>query len=469
MPEKISEMPNGRRAIVWFREDLRLHDNESLTEALHSAYEVIPVFVFDERVFTGKTLYGFPKTGSIRAQFIIEAVHNLRRSLKRLGSDLIVRIGKPEQEVFNLAQDLKTSWVFCNRERTPEEVEVQDTLEQKLWSIGQELRFSRGKMLYHTGDLPFPIQHTPDSFTQFRKEVERYVPIREPLPRPQRSFNFLSTDVPNGAIPDLKDLGLPDFKADPRSTIHYQGGESEALQRLQEYLWESDQLNKYAQTKDDLTEEGRSSRFSAWLSLGCLSPKQVYSELKRYEAQRGANKSTYQLFLSLMRRDYHRFMVKKYGESVFTPGGLKGDSEVKTKIDQPQDLAKWINGETSNALVNACMLELKQSGYLSRRGRQICASYLVYDLEVNWQAGAAYFESQLVDYDVCSNWSNWNTIAGLGVDSKEEKYLNIEAQTQKYDPKGTYLRKWIKEQGLDQKQDSKKLDQDTRRTTYAAG
>ncbi|MDX1666661.1 MAG: deoxyribodipyrimidine photo-lyase, partial [Saprospiraceae bacterium] len=138
------------RAIVWFRQDLRLHDNEALTEALKQADEVIPIYVFDERLFNGETSYGFRKTGKYRAQFIIESVEDLRRSLRELKSDLIVRVGKPEEEIFELARQAKSRWVFCNRERTREEVEVQDALEKNLWTIGQEMRYSRGKMLYYT-------------------------------------------------------------------------------------------------------------------------------------------------------------------------------------------------------------------------------------------------------------------------------------------------------------------------------
>ena len=175
-----------RRAIVWFRQDLRLHDNEALLDALKSADEVIPVYVFDPRIFKGKTKYGFPKTGSFRAKFILESVIDLRASLQAIGSDLWVRIGKPEEVIFELARSVKSSWVFCNRERTQEEVLVQDALEKNLWTIGQEIWYSRGKMLLYTADLPFPVPHTPDVFTQFRKEVEKIVPVRDPLPAPDR-------------------------------------------------------------------------------------------------------------------------------------------------------------------------------------------------------------------------------------------------------------------------------------------
>ncbi|MDV7397283.1 deoxyribodipyrimidine photo-lyase, partial [Arthrospira platensis SPKY1] len=119
-------------------------------------------------------------------------------------------------ELFEIARACKTSWVFCNRERTQEEVDVQDALERKLWSIGQEMRCSRGKMLYYTADLPFPITQTPDVFTQFRKEVERGIPIREPLPAPAGPLPKLTIDLEAGHMPVLEDYGHEPFEPDPR-------------------------------------------------------------------------------------------------------------------------------------------------------------------------------------------------------------------------------------------------------------
>ena len=119
-------------SIVWFRNDLRLHDNEALQEAISRCENIIPVYVFDERVFLGKTKFGFEKCGKFRTKFIIESVEELRMNLRSKGSDLLVRVGKPEEVIFDLAKQYKTSWVFCNRERTAEEVYVQDNLEKKL-------------------------------------------------------------------------------------------------------------------------------------------------------------------------------------------------------------------------------------------------------------------------------------------------------------------------------------------------
>ena len=161
---------------MWFRNDLRVHDNESLYEAVKAADEVLPVYIFDPRILEATTSFGFPKTGQFQRKFLIESVAALKDKLKtKYGVELLIRTGLPELIIPELAGKIKSIWVFCNRERTTEEVLVQDQVEKSLWTIGQEMRFSRGKMLFYTADLPFPVTHTPDAFSLFRKEVQALV------------------------------------------------------------------------------------------------------------------------------------------------------------------------------------------------------------------------------------------------------------------------------------------------------
>ncbi len=431
-----------KTGIVWFRQDLRLHDNEALTEALLHCERIIPIFIFDERVFLGKTRqFGFPKTGKFRAKFILESVADLRQSLRKMGSELVVRFGKPEEEIFELARQLKSSWVFCNRERTDEELKVQDELEHRLWTIGQEMRFSRGKMLYYTSDLPFPITQTPEVFTQFRKEVERAVAIRDPLPVPS-SLPVFDFDLDIGTLPTLEELGHQPFEVDERAPIHYVGGETAGLNRLNEYLWKSGAAKSYFDTRNEMLGADYSTKFSAWLAQGCLSPKKIYHELKAFEKQQGENKSTYWIFFELLWRDFFRLIAKKHGNKLFLKGGLREEPNKRLRNDY-ELLQTWVDGKTGVPFVDANMLELKSTGFMSNRGRQNVASYLVNDLKVNWQMGAEYFESQLIDYDTASNWGNWNYLAGVGNDPREDRYFNIANQAKQYDPHGEYVRHWL--------------------------
>lgn len=433
-----------QRVIVWFRQDLRVADNEALTDAMRAGEEVIPVYVFDDRVFKGQTKYGFPKTNKYRAKFVIESVKDLKESLEDLGLNLIIRVGLPETEIFEIARIAKTSWVFCNRERTDEEKQVQDKLEKKLWSVGQEIIYSRGKMLYYTQDLPFPVTHCPDVFTQFRKEVEKITPVRDPLPVPEKSDNPVTVEINTHDIPSLTDFGFEDFEPDSRSVLTFKGGEKAGLERLHYYFHESKLVANYKETRNGLIGGDYSSKFSPWLAQGCLSPKTIYKELKKYEANNGANKSTYWLFFELLWRDFFRLMGKKYENRIFQKGGIKQDADPHLKTDK-QLLKLWTEGRTGMPFIDANMRELKMTGFMSNRGRQNVASFLVKDLKVNWKMGAEYFESLLLDYDPCSNWCNWNYIAGVGADPREDRYFNILSQAKRYDPDGAYVKLWLPE------------------------
>lgn len=435
---------DSRRAIVWFRNDLRLHDNEALLDAIQSAGEIIPVYIFDPRVFMGQTKHGFAKTGKFRAKFIIESVIDLKSQLKKLGSDLYIRIGKPEEELLNLALEVKSSWVFCNRERTQEEVHVQDALENSLWAIGQEIRYSRGKMLFFTGDLPFPVTHTPDIFTQFRKEVEKFIPVREPLSAPSERFSPLSFELDFGLAPSLSDLGHKDFKTNDKGGYIWTGGETEALDQLKYYLWDKDLIANYKETRNGLLGRDFSSKFSPWLAQGCLSPKMIYSELKKYETERTKNKSTYWMFFELMWRDYFRLTGKKFGNAIFLQTGTKGEDD-NIYVDNMDLFDKWATGNTGIPFIDANMRELNETGFMSNRGRQNVASFLVKDLKLNWLLGAEYFESLLIDYDPCSNYGNWNYIAGVGADPREDRYFNIISQAKRYDSEAEYVKYWLPE------------------------
>ncbi|MCC6458965.1 MAG: DASH family cryptochrome [Saprospiraceae bacterium] len=432
-----------RRAIVWFRQDLRLHDNEAITTALRMADEIIPVYVFDERVFGGKTRFGFPKTNKFRARFILESIENLKENLQAIGSDLLVRVGRPEYVISDLARETKTSWVLCNRERTQEEVQVQDALEQKLWSIGVELLYTRGKMLYHTQDLPMPVHHTPDAFVQFRKENEHLTTVRAPLPSPTALPPF-PQQLETGVLPALSDFGYEDFDLDPRIALPFKGGETEGLLRLRHYLWDSNSVATYKETRNGLIGSDYSSKFSPWLAAGCLSPKFIYHEIKRYERERVSNESTYWMFFELLWRDFFRLMGKKHGSRIFLKAGPQ-NKPVKGLKNNWEQFEAWAEGRTGVPFIDANMRELNATGWMSNRGRQNVASFLVKDLKVNWQMGAEYFESMLLDYDPCSNWGNWNYVAGVGSDLREDRYFNILTQARNYDPEGEYVRLWCPE------------------------
>jgi deoxyribodipyrimidine photo-lyase len=202
-------------------------------------------------------------------------------------------------------------------------------------------------------------------------------------------------------------------------------------------------LKNYKETRNGLIGTEFSSRFSAWLALGCISPRTIYYEVKRYEKERKKNDSTYWLVFELIWRDYFRFISKKHGEKVFQVAGIKNQMD-SWRRDRAE-FQRWSEGMTGVPFVDANMRELNQTGFMSNRGRQNVASFLVNDLGIDWTWGASYFESQLIDYDVCSNWGNWMYVGGVGNDPRENRYFNILRQGKNYDKNGNYVRTWIPE------------------------
>lgn len=429
------------RILVWFRNDLRLHDHEPLQAALQAQAQVIPVYCFDPRQF-GKTAFGFPKTGSFRAQFLVESVQDLRDSLRRLGSDLMIRREQPEDILPGLAAQMQADAAHWHRAVTSEETTVEGAVANALETCGVTVRRFWGGTLYHPQDLPFPVTALPPVFTHFRKQVEGQSTVRPGLPTPSYLPALPPEWVP-GEVPDLSTWGLAPPFPDDRASLSFVGGETAGLARLHHYLWEADCLRTYKQTRNGLLRADDSSKFSPWLALGCLSPRHIYHAVRAYEAERVKNESTYWLIFELLWRDYFRFIAMQQGDRLFYPSGIQG-----LPIAWEQDWSKfwaWSAGKTGYPLVDGNLRELAATGFMSNRGRQNVASFLTKNLGVDWRMGAEWFESWLIDYDVCSNWGNWNYLAGVGNDARGFRYFNILKQAQDYDPQGHYVKHWLPE------------------------
>jgi deoxyribodipyrimidine photo-lyase len=423
------------KIMIWYRNDLRTHDHEALFKATQKTPDVIPVYIFDSRMFTEHPL-GFPKTGELRHQFLKESVENLRQNLQNMDLELIVKTGHPEDIIPAIAQEMGVEEVYTTEEITQEEVDVDALVEERLKADGRKMKFFWQSTLYHVDDLPMDVENLPDVFTQFRNKVEKFAKIRP---------TFKSNDIKR--------------TTNSSNTNPYVGGETEALKRLNDYFWEKDLLKVYKETRNGMLGLNYSSKFSLWLANGCISPRYIYEEIRRYEAERTQNESTYWLIFELIWRDYFRFVAMKFGNKIFHKSGLKGNSTQPSPKGKAIDIKsspirgglggvfpifeKWRLGETGVPLIDANMKELLATGFMSNRGRQNVASFLVKDLQIDWRWGAAWFESQLIDYDVCSNWGNWLYVAGVGNDPRENRYFNILKQATNYDAKGEYVKYWL--------------------------
>lgn len=412
-----------QKGILWFRNDLRLHDNESLKKIFKAVDLIVPVYIFDIRKFDGQLPGELPKMNRHRIQFIIDGVQALRNGLKERGGDLIVRIGLPEEILFEMAQKLGTNGVYCNRERMPEDVAVQDAVEQQLWTIGQELFYSRGKMLFHTSDLPFPVARTPDLFSTFLKETEHFVPIREPIHSADLDLHFGINDLDPGNIPELEDFGYALSKNNSR----IRGGESAAITHMEKSI--------------ELIANGETDRLqiSPWLASGNISPKFIYHTLEK--ERRIGNKIKKGLYRKLILRDYYRMISKRNPDALFRASGFKGTNQNLGQYNSGL-LEKWIKGETGHDYVDACMRSLFETGYLGHGQRKIVARFLTDQWKVHWQLGAAYFESTLLDYEPCLNYGNWQRIAGISPDQKGIHPVNFDLIGQQMDPDMSFRKQW---------------------------
>ncbi|MDZ7880542.1 MAG: DASH family cryptochrome [Saprospiraceae bacterium] len=424
--------------LVWFRNDLRTQDNQSLFKAVKNARKTIGVYCLDPRQFeTNK--HGFKKTEKFRAKFLLETVRDLKNNLAALNIPLYVFLDTPENTVPQLVTEHQINNVFLQKEWTPDEEAVKQNL-QNLGSM-QTVKWveTYDQFLFHPDDVPYPnLSKIPEVFTEFRKKCERECKIRTTVAvAPQAKDNFFAT---SNVLPTLEDLGLESFKTDKNTAFPFRGGEKAALNRIENYFFETENLSQYKKTRNGLIGEGYSSKLSAWLANGSVSARTIYREVQKYEREVCKNEDTYWLVFELIWRDYFKYVSLKHGNKIFKLEGILG-THYEWKFNE-RAFRQWTHGNTREPFVNANMLELQRTGFMSNRGRQNVASYWAKEWEQDWRIAAKYFESMLIDYDVHSNYGNWMYNAGVGNDPRDRKF-NIKRQAEMYDAKGQYQKIWL--------------------------
>ena len=426
------------KGLVWFRNDLRISDHESLSTACDENDQVIGVYCFDPRHYK-ETAYGFPKTGKFRAKFLIETVRELKKNLKDLNIPLLIFQERPEEILPKIFSAHDVDYVYFQKEWTQEEKEVENAVKETDESVKFHSYYQQ--FLFHPEDIPFQsFQEIPRVFTDFRKACEKNSRIRKTIETPKRLSENIDIDQ-NQKVPNLNELGLEDFEQDPRTAFPFKGGESQAKKRIEEYFWKTKNLSEYKETRNGMTGTEYSSKLSAWLANGSISPRQVYEEVKEYEDKVTSNQSTYWLIFELIWRDFFKYVSLKHDNKIFKIDGIL-EKELNWNNDR-ETFQKWIDGKTSESFVNANMKEIAATGFMSNRGRQNVNSFWAKELKQDWRWGAAYFESLLIDYDVHSNWGNWMYNSGVGNDPRDRKF-NIKSQADRYDPNNEYQDLWLK-------------------------
>jgi len=448
---------------------------------------------------------GFWRCGRRRAKFLAECVWDLKKDLESIGSGLEIRVGSVKDVVRSLLDgyqesgDAEIHGTWMTSEEGWEEKEEEEEVRELMGREAKEFKLWRDeKYLVDDRDLPFDRpQDLSDVFTTFRKTVEplRSAP-RQQLPAPERLPplpEFIPPQFAPFAIPDslegtikalcqplpenLEIPNMPSMSTSMQTAHPFVGGSISAHERIC-HLIESGAISAYKDTRNGLLGLDFSTKLSAWLALGAISARQIHWYLVAFEDGtsdlgkdaagygKGENKGTSGVRFELLWRDYMRLCTRKFGKRLFSLAGYRGKSDVKFKLISPascrstqkkdtpgshdQDtrrvLERFLRGETGTGLIDASQRELFLTGWTSNRARQNVASYLTKHLGLDWRLGAEWYEMNLVDYDVSSNWGNWQYVAGVGNDPRgDARVFNPVKQAVDYDGHGEYVRAWVPE------------------------
>ncbi|WP_418114012.1 DASH family cryptochrome [Vibrio scophthalmi] len=411
--------------LYWFTQDLRIENNPLLQRASQDVDTLICLYCFPKMTRFITHYAQEHRFSAAKIQFLSQSAKCLQKSLTALGQQLVVTTSTPYAKLQRIIHDHSVDHLYCDAFVGTDEKQVLRQLKEQFPSL--IVTQDHVRSLFRKSDLPFELNALPSTFTQFRKQVEE-------LDKPAR--NTTTTRLPPPLQIQFEETWP---KLPPTQPALFEGGELAGLTHCQRYF-SSPLPQHYKQTRNELDGMDYSTKLSPWLAIGCLSPCTILSMLAEHEHQFGRNESTYWISFELLWREYFYWSAMKHGARLFRFSGNKPSAPLTSFY--PQRFLQWKRGETPFPIVNACMHQLNQTGFMSNRGRQIVASCLIHELQLDWRYGAAYFETQLVDYDVASNWGNWQYLAGVGADPRGSRRFDLNKQTQHYDADLSFIRRW---------------------------
>ena len=395
-------------AIVVFTRDLRLHDNPALHQACARARQVVPLFVADPAIAAPPN----------RARFLAESLADLRTQLRERHADLVVRHGDPAAEIIALAAGVHATAVFVADDVSHYATRRRRRLERECARHRLELTLTPGLTVVPPGDLQ------PAGGGPYKMFTPYWRAWRAARWRPHHPVPDLIT------MPAIEHVGRLPARGQGDSPELAPGGETEGRRRF--VTWRQHQLAGYPEHHDDLAS-ARTSRLSAYLRFGCVSPLEVETgardrpggeEFRRQLAWRDFFHQAAAAFPDLARQDYR-------------PGPAWRDDE--------HALQAWQAGQTGIPIVDAGMRQLAAEGFMHNRARMITASFLTRNLGVSWRHGYRYFARLLADGDVANNAGNWQWVAGTGHNTRPNRVMNPLRQAQRFDPAGEYVRRYVPE------------------------
>ncbi len=419
-------MSTERTAILWFRRDLRLHDHPALTSAIEAADRLLPLFVLDPRLLTGR--YASPT----RAWFLLGALSALRADLRSIGSDMVVRVGDPREVVPTMARAIGATDVVVSRDHGPYGRARDLAVADGLASGGVRWHPQRG-VLIHEPDEVTTAKGTPfNLYSPFRRAWEA-LPRRAVVPAPTGLPPL--PDVDTGALPTIEELGLdPGAMAEPAHLP--EPSERAARERLERWLRRG--IDGYVASRDRLDDVDGTSRLSADLHLGLLSPLEV---IQRAD---GGGDGRRVFGNELVWREFYAHVLFHHPE--VARRSFRPEFDRVPWVDDPGALEAWREGRTGYPVVDAGMRQMLATGWMHNRARMITASFLTKHLLIDRRAGEAWFMRRLVDGDVASNNGGWQWSASTGTDAQPWfRIFNPVLQGRRHDPEGGYVRRWVPE------------------------
>jgi deoxyribodipyrimidine photo-lyase len=409
--------------MLWLRRDLRLGDHPALAAALQDSDVMVPVFCLDPRLLRGRHRSG-PRT-----QFMLECLADVDRSLRELGSRLVIRQGPPERELPALARELGAWVVHATDDVGPYARRRDSKVQRALHDDDVELHLHPG--LFAVDD-PAAIRTSEGGpytvFTPYHRAWMRE-PRRDLVPRP-RSLPALPAQVRSGRIPSLDALGLESPLSSPMP-----GGEQAAREQLGAFLAHG--VDRYDDRHDALAERGTSS-LSPYLHFGCLSAREIEELL-------GGSPGAGEFHRQLCWREFYAQVLRSFPRNARYEHQERYRAMRWSHDDRPFDA--WREGRTGYPIVDAAMRQLLREGWIHNRGRLIVGSFLTKDLGLDWRWGERWFMRLLLDGDEANNNGNWQWIASVGVDPQPaaRRIFSPTRQQARFDPDGVYVRRYVPE------------------------